>query len=185
METFFHLRTANRVARILPVLILLVLCSFLDRTNVGNAKIYNMESDLGMTNGQYIQGLAAFYPLYIAAWVGSMSTSLPMMITNYCDKREIPSNLVLKRITPRIWLAFLTLVWGIVCMSIGLIHNFTQFVSLRAILGLAEGGLFPGMVNLFSFFLLARALRRRALLTSLRCSRCSTCLLSTHDPNLP
>lgn len=53
--------------RILPLLVLLVLCSFLDRTNVGNAKLYNLESDLGMANGQYNQGLAAFYPLYIAA----------------------------------------------------------------------------------------------------------------------
>ncbi|KAK3356550.1 putative MFS transporter [Lasiosphaeria hispida] len=113
-------------SRILPILILLVLCSFLDRTNVGNAKLYNLEADLGMTNNQYNQGLAAFYPLYIAA--------------------EIPSNLVLKKVTPRIWIAFLTFLWGIVCMCLGFVHNFAQFVSLRAILGLAEGGLFPGMV---------------------------------------
>ncbi len=53
--------------RILTVFILLVLCSFLDRTNVGNAKLYSLEADLGMTNGQYNQGLAAFYPLYIIA----------------------------------------------------------------------------------------------------------------------
>ncbi|KAK0702230.1 major facilitator superfamily domain-containing protein [Lasiosphaeris hirsuta] len=113
-------------SRVLPVLILLVLCSFLDRTNVGNAKLYNLEADLGMTNSQYNQGLAAFYPLYIAA--------------------EIPSNLVLKNVTPRIWIAFLTLVWGIMCMCLGFVNNFAQFVTLRAILGLAEGGLFPGMV---------------------------------------
>ncbi|KAK3376531.1 major facilitator superfamily domain-containing protein [Lasiosphaeria ovina] len=112
--------------RILPVLILLVLCSFLDRTNVGNAKLYHLEADLGMTNGQYSQGLAAFYPLYIAA--------------------EVPSNLVLKRVTPRIWIALLTFAWGVVCICLGLIHNFPQFIGLRAILGLAEGGLFPGMV---------------------------------------
>lgn len=59
--------------RILPIFILLVLCSFLDRTNVGNAKLYNMEKDLGMSNTQYIQGLAAFYPLYIAACVSLLS----------------------------------------------------------------------------------------------------------------
>ncbi|KAK1750127.1 MFS general substrate transporter [Echria macrotheca] len=112
--------------RILPILILLVLCSFLDRTNVGNAKIYHLEADLGMTNGQYAQGLAVFYPLYILA--------------------EVPSNLVLKKITPRIWLAFLTFAWGVICLAMGFIHNFSQFIALRAILGLAEGGLFPGMV---------------------------------------
>ncbi|KAH8896545.1 MFS general substrate transporter [Thozetella sp. PMI_491] len=112
--------------RILPVFVLLVLCSFLDRTNVGNAKIYNMVTDLGMSDLQYTQGLAAFYPLYIAA--------------------EIPSNLVLKKVTPRIWISAMTFLWGVFCMCIGFTHNFSQFIGMRAILGLAEGGLFPGMV---------------------------------------
>ncbi|KAI1255580.1 hypothetical protein MGN70_002695 [Eutypa lata] len=52
--------------RILPVLAALFLCSFLDRTNVGNARLYNLEEDLGMTNSQYNQGLAVFYATYIA-----------------------------------------------------------------------------------------------------------------------
>ncbi|KAM7217667.1 MFS general substrate transporter [Rhypophila decipiens] len=112
--------------RILPIFVLLVLCSFLDRTNVGNAKLYNLEKDLGMSNTQYLQGLAAFYPLYIAA--------------------EIPSNLVLKRLTPSIWIAVMTFLWGLFCLVMGLVHNFPQFIALRALLGLAEGGLFPGMV---------------------------------------
>ena len=73
---FLHLHAADHVNRILPLLILLVLCSFLDRTNVGNAKLYNLEADLGMTNAQYNQGLAAFYPLYIAAWVVFASADL-------------------------------------------------------------------------------------------------------------
>ncbi|KAJ4161950.1 hypothetical protein NW765_010039 [Fusarium oxysporum] len=42
--------------RVLPSLALLFLCSFLDRTNVGNAKIIGMEKDLGLTNLQYSQG---------------------------------------------------------------------------------------------------------------------------------
>lgn len=52
--------------RVLPILALLFLCSFLDRTNVGNAKIYGLAEDLGMTNLQYNQGLAVFYATYIA-----------------------------------------------------------------------------------------------------------------------
>lgn len=64
------------------------------------------------------------------------------------SQREIPSNLVLKKITPRIWIGFMAILWGLICMCIGFIHNFAQFVALRAILGLAEGGLFPGMVIL-------------------------------------
>ena len=106
--------------------VLLVLCSFLDRTNVGNAKIYGMDKELGLTPLQYQQGLVVFYPLYIAA--------------------EIPSNLVLKKVTPRIWIALMTFLWGLFCLVLGLVRNFDQFVSMRALLGLAEGGLFPGMV---------------------------------------
>lgn len=50
----------------MPILALLLLCSFLDRTNVGNAKILGLESDVGITDLQYSQGLAAFYVTYIA-----------------------------------------------------------------------------------------------------------------------
>ncbi|KAJ0384436.1 hypothetical protein COL922a_008364 [Colletotrichum nupharicola] len=55
--------------RVLPLLALLFLCSFLDRTNVGNAKIIGLEEDLGINNIQYNQGLAVFYATYIARHV--------------------------------------------------------------------------------------------------------------------
>lgn len=51
--------------RILPMLALLFLCSFLDRTNVGNAKIIGLEEDLSITDHQYDIGLAVFYLTYI------------------------------------------------------------------------------------------------------------------------
>ncbi|KAI1851539.1 hypothetical protein JX265_012379 [Neoarthrinium moseri] len=112
--------------RILPILAVLFLCSFLDRTNVGNARLYNLEQDVGMTDHQYDQGLAVFYATYIAS--------------------EVPSNLVLKRVTPAVWLPFLTFSWGIVAMCLGFIQNFAGFVAVRAILGFTEGGLLPGMI---------------------------------------
>ncbi|KAK6077234.1 major facilitator superfamily transporter [Seiridium cupressi] len=112
--------------RILPVLALLFLCSFLDRTNVGNARLYNLEQDLGITDHQYDQGLAVFYATYIAS--------------------EVPSNLVLKRVTPSIWLPLLAFAWGIVAMCLGFIQNFAGFVTVRALLGVTEGGLLPGMI---------------------------------------
>ncbi|KAK0611644.1 major facilitator superfamily domain-containing protein [Immersiella caudata] len=112
--------------RILPVLALLFLCSFLDRTNVGNAKIIGLEQDIGISNLQYNQGLAVFYATYIAS--------------------ELPSNLVLKKLTPKIWLPLLTVVWGIVTMCLGFVRNFGSFFAVRALLGIAEGGLLPGMV---------------------------------------
>lgn len=58
--------------RVLPVLALLFLCSFLDRTNVGNAKILGLAEDLNMSNLQYNQGLAVFYATYIVRYVSIM-----------------------------------------------------------------------------------------------------------------
>lgn len=75
---------ANATLRILPVLALLFLCSFIDRTNVGNAKILGLEADIHINDHQYAIGLCVFYATYIAS--------------------ELPSNLVLKKVSPKIWL---------------------------------------------------------------------------------
>ncbi|KAL3461752.1 major facilitator superfamily domain-containing protein [Aspergillus heterothallicus] len=118
--------------RILPILALLFLCSFLDRTNVGNAKILGLEDDLNITNDQYDIGLAVFYLFYILS--------------------EVPSNLIIKKASPKIWLPALTAVWGIFTMCLGFVRNFGSFVVVRVLLGIAEGGLLPGMVLYLSSF---------------------------------
>ncbi|KAE9381070.1 putative MFS transporter [Stipitochalara longipes BDJ] len=112
--------------RILPILALLFLCSFLDRTNVGNAKTYGLEASLKITDNQYDTGLTVYYATYIAS--------------------EIPSNLVLRRISPKIWLPALTVMWGIVTMCLGFVKNYAGFMAVRAVLGITEGGLLPGIV---------------------------------------
>lgn len=66
-------------------------------------------------------------------------------MTNYCNS-ELPSNLVLKKASPKVWLPFLTAIWGIITMCLGFVHNYGGFVAVRALLGIAEGGLLPGMV---------------------------------------
>ncbi|KAL2863120.1 putative MFS transporter [Aspergillus lucknowensis] len=118
--------------RILPILAILFLCSFLDRTNVGNAKILGLEDDLNITNHQYDIGLTLFYLFYILS--------------------EVPSNLIIKKASPKIWLPALTMVWGIITMCLGFVRNFASFAAVRAILGIAEGGLLPGMVLYLSSF---------------------------------
>lgn len=134
--------------RVLPVLAMLFLCSFLDRTNVGNAKILGLAEDLHMTNLQYNQGLAVFYATYIARFVLLSLFFLSLFSTNPLTKSpsELPSNLILKRLTPRVWLSFLTCAWGIVTMCLGFVHGYGSFVAVRAVLGLTEGGLLPGMI---------------------------------------
>ncbi|OAL56385.1 MFS general substrate transporter [Pyrenochaeta sp. DS3sAY3a] len=118
--------------RILPILALLFLCSFIDRTNVGNAKILGLQADIHINDHQYAIGLCVFYATYIAS--------------------ELPSNLVLKKMSPKIWLPLLTAVWGILTMCLGFVRSFASFVTVRALLGVAEGGLLPGMVLYLSHF---------------------------------
>ncbi|KAI9036561.1 putative MFS transporter [Aspergillus affinis] len=102
------------------------------RTNVGNAKVLGFEEDLNITNHQYDIGLTVYYLTYVCS--------------------ELPSNLLIKKASPKLWLPFLTMVWGIITMCLGFVRNFGDFVAVRALLGAAEGGLLPGMVLYLSSF---------------------------------
>lgn len=95
-------------------------CCFLDRSNVGNAKVLGLTEDLGLSSHQWGTALAVFYVFYVIA--------------------EIPSSLLLKRITPRLWLAGLGFVCGVLGMCIAFDRNYAGFVVIRIILGLFEGG---------------------------------------------
>lgn len=64
--SFVSINSADWPSSILPVLALLFLCSFIDRTNVGNAKILGLEDDIGINDHQYSIGLCVFYATYIA-----------------------------------------------------------------------------------------------------------------------
>ncbi|KAG0649409.1 MFS transporter prlL [Hyphodiscus hymeniophilus] len=113
---------------LIPFFALIYLLCFLDRTNVGNARLVKLEVDLGMRGLDYNVALAIFFPFYVIA--------------------EIPSNVMMKRIRPSIWLTFIMLAWGIIMTCMGLVHNFRGLLACRVFLGIAEGGLFPG-VNYF------------------------------------
>ncbi|KAF2815183.1 retrograde regulation protein 2 [Mytilinidion resinicola] len=110
--------------RLLPPIAILYLCNFFDRSNVGNAKILGLEDDLHLTNHHYAVALSIFYVFYVVS--------------------DLPSNLFLKTATPRLWLPILAILWGIVVMCIGFVRNFAEFVVVRSLLGIFEGGLYPG-----------------------------------------
>lgn len=59
---------------------------------------------------------------------------------------ELPSNLIIKKASPKIWLPFITAMWGIITMCLGFVRGFGSFVAVRCLLGIMEGGLLPGMV---------------------------------------
>ncbi|KAH8587354.1 major facilitator superfamily domain-containing protein [Bisporella sp. PMI_857] len=111
--------------RLVPFLALLYLLSFLDRTNIGNARLFGLEADLGMVGLDYNIALAVFFPTYVLA--------------------EIPSNILLKKFGAKIWLTAIMVIWSLIVLAMGFVSNFSGIVIARAFLGLAEGGLFPGV----------------------------------------
>jgi sugar phosphate permease len=127
--TFSKERTARMLRKLdwhlVPFLSLLYLLSFLDRSNIGNARLDGFEKDLGMKGLDYNIALAVFFPFYVAA--------------------EIPSNIMMKRTSPSTWLCFIMVSWGIVMTLMGLVKNFKGLLIARMVLGVCEGGLFPGV----------------------------------------
>jgi len=110
---------------IVPAVLLLYLVSFLDRVNIGNARLYGLEEDLGLEGSQFQIAVSLVFVTYILC--------------------ELPSNMVIKRLRPSRWIAFITVSWGIVATLTGLAQNFAGLVVCRLILGALEAGLFPGM----------------------------------------
>jgi sugar phosphate permease len=74
----------------------------------------------------YNIALSIFFPFYVAA--------------------EVPSNMILKRFRPSVWFAIIIMAWGLVMTCMGLVRSFHGLLACRVFLGIAEGGLFPGIV---------------------------------------
>ena len=74
---------------------------------------------------QYNVALSVFFPWYVAA--------------------EIPSNLAMKRFRPSVWIPSIMVAWAVCCTLMGVVHNYAGLLAVRMALGLAEGGLFPGI----------------------------------------
>ncbi|KAF8634477.1 hypothetical protein AX15_000917 [Amanita polypyramis BW_CC] len=111
---------------VVPWLSVLYLLAFLDRGSIGNAKLYHLENDLGITDSQYLIGLTVFFFPYATL--------------------EPASNIVLRRFRPSIWLPGMTLLWGIVMTLHGIMRNYRGLLVLRFLLGVFEAGLYPGII---------------------------------------
>lgn len=96
---------------------LLFTMSFLDRINVGTAKLAGITADLHMTPNQFNNATVIFFVSYVAF--------------------EIPSNLVLKKMRPSRWIPFIMICWSIVQICMGLVTNYGQLLALRFLLGVS------------------------------------------------
>ena len=130
--------------RILPLLLLCYVVAYLDRVNVGFAKLQMLDS-LGFSDGVYAVGASIFFWGYFFF--------------------EMPSNLLLHRYGARFWIARIMVTWGIVSSSLAFIsplsHFFhvetsTMFYILRFLLGVCEAGFFPGIILYMNYWFPAR-----------------------------
>ncbi|KIV97779.1 hypothetical protein PV10_01487 [Exophiala mesophila] len=117
---------------VIPIITMVYLLAFLDRANLGNARVAGLQVDLGLTDHQYQTAITVTYVPYIVS--------------------EIPSNLIIKKIGPRIYIPFLCFSWGIISTLQCLVQNYAGLVVCRFFLGLMEGGLFPGIILYLSSF---------------------------------
>ncbi|KAF8963255.1 MFS general substrate transporter [Flammula alnicola] len=117
---------------ILPIMTMFYLLSFLDRSNIGNARIAGLQKGLRMTDIQYEIAVTITYVPYILA--------------------ELPSNLLLRKIGPNILMPTILTIWGIIVTMQGFVKSYHGLIVARAFLGLVEGPMFPGIVLYLSGF---------------------------------
>jgi|SoiMethySBSTD1v2_1073268.scaffolds.fasta_scaffold27983_3 D-galactonate transporter len=122
----------NRVAwRLIPFLLVLYIISFLDRVNVGFAKL-QMSADIGLSDAVFGLGAGIFFIGYAAC--------------------EIPSNLLLQRFGARFWIARILVIWGIISVCFMFVSSPMQFLTLRFVLGVAEAGFYPGIILYLTYW---------------------------------
>ena len=125
-------RTLRKVAiRIVPFLMAMYFVNYLDRTNLGIAK-NDISEHLQLSATMFGLASGIFFIGYVLV--------------------EVPSNLALNRFGARRWLARIAVSWGIVAIAIGFAPNAATLLVLRFLLGVAEAGLFPGVIYYLSLW---------------------------------
>ncbi|KAK8010177.1 MFS general substrate transporter [Apiospora arundinis] len=126
---------------ILPIIIVMYLCCFMDRINIGNARLYGLEEDLSMHGHEYPLAVSCLFITYVLG------------IT--------PASLLVKKIKPRRFIPILAIGWGAISACIGLVRTKTELFLLRLLLGLFEAGYFATVCLYFTFFYRRRELGKR------------------------
>jgi MFS family permease len=117
--------------RLVSVLLLLYIISFLDRANIGFAK-QALQTYVGISPEAYALAAGLFFVSY------SIS--------------GFPSNLILHRIGAKIWMSIIMVVWGAVSMSTMFVKGSASLYTLRLLLGVAEAGFFPGVILYLTYW---------------------------------
>jgi MFS family permease len=128
----FEAATYRKVSwRLLPLLLICYLVAYLDRVNVGFAKL-QMAQALNLSDAVYGLGAGIFFLGYFLF--------------------EIPSNLILHRVGARLWIARIMVSWGVISMLTMFVTTPAMFYAMRFLLGLAEAGFFPGIILYLTYW---------------------------------
>ena len=139
----FEAKTYRKVAwRVLPLLVVCYLVAYLDRVNVGFAKL-QMLTDLHLSETVYGIGAGIFFIGYFVF--------------------EVPSNVILHRVGARVWIARIMVTWGLLSAAMMFVSSAPMFYVMRFFLGVAEAGFFPGIILYLTYWYPAH---RRARMTA-------------------
>ncbi|WP_414648852.1 MFS transporter [Collimonas sp.] len=117
--------------RFVPFIMLCYVVAYLDRVNVGFAKL-QMSQDLGFSETIFGLGAGIFFLGYFLF--------------------ELPSNLIMNRVGAKLWIARIMITWGILSACFAWVQTPTQFYVLRFLLGLAEAGFYPGIILYLTYW---------------------------------
>ena len=117
--------------RLIPLLFACYVAAYLDRVNVGFAKL-QMLGDLHFSEKIYGLGAGVFFIGYFIF--------------------EVPSNIILHKVGARVWIARVMVSWALISGAMAFIHSPTAFYVLRFLLGVAEAGLFPGVILYLTYW---------------------------------
>lgn len=129
--------------RLMPFLFLCFVAAYLDRVNVGFAKL-QMLSELRFSDTVYGIGAGIFFVGYFLF--------------------EVPSNLLMTRTGARLWIARIMISWGVISAAMMFVDGVASFYVLRFLLGAAEAGFFPGVILYLTYWYPAH---RRARMVAL------------------
>src|SRR5690606_22875294 len=131
-EALFEQATYKKVAwRLIPVLFVCYIFNYIDRVNVGYAKL-QMQADLQLSDLVYATGAGIFFLGYFIF--------------------EVPSNLILQKVGARIWIARIMITWGLISAATMFVQTPAQFYTVRFLLGVAEAGFFPGIILYLTYW---------------------------------
>ncbi|WWC63807.1 uncharacterized protein I303_106412 [Kwoniella dejecticola CBS 10117] len=116
---------------IMPIVAILYILNFLDRANLGAAKLQGIMTDLHLSTQQFAACISLLYVGY-----------LPF---------QIPSNLIIARVSrPGLYICIAVITWGAISLCTAAVHNFSQLVGVRVVLGAVEAIFFPGVIYFLS-----------------------------------